>query len=62
MPEKPQGGKLLRKALKRRMIDREQSVGSLAKQLGHDISVVSKAINHGHYPRVVKKIMEALSV
>jgi hypothetical protein len=34
----------------------------LARRIGHDLSVVSKAINHGRYPRVVRKIKEALGV
>lgn len=29
--------------------------------IGHDIAVVSKAINHGRFPRVVEKIREALN-
>lgn len=32
----------------------------LAKKVGHDEAVVSKAINHGLYPRVLAKIQEVL--
>jgi len=35
---------------------------ALAATVGHDISVVSKAVNHGKYPRVVRKVKEALGV
>ena len=44
------------------MAEMEQSVSSLAQQLGKDPAVISKAINHGHFPRVVKKLKEALRV
>lgn len=33
----------------------------LAELVGHDVSVVSKAINHGRYPRVLSKIREVLN-
>lgn len=35
-------------------------ITDLAKRIGHDISVVSKAINHGRFPRVRAKIEEVL--
>ena len=35
---------------------------ALAEKVGHHISVVSKAVNHGKYPRVVRKIREVLGV
>lgn len=41
-------------------IARGLKVAQLASFVGHDISVVSKAINHGRYPRVLTKIKEAL--
>ena len=58
-----QVGKHLRKRIKQRMLDRgEMTVRQLAKRLGHDEAVISKAINHGVYPRVQAKIREALDV
>jgi hypothetical protein len=38
------------------------TVRELARRVGHDEAVVSKAINHGLFPRVRAKIMEALDV
>jgi len=46
--------------MRTKMARLDMSVTVLAKRLGHDISVVSKAINHGRFPRVVCKIKEAL--
>jgi len=34
----------------------------IAKEVGHDLAVVSKAINHGEYPRVLKKVRAYLNV
>lgn len=34
----------------------------LAATVGHDVAVVSKAINHGRYPLVLVKIKEVLGV
>jgi hypothetical protein len=42
------------------MAARDVRVVQLAQALGHDKAVISKAINHGKYPRVVAKIREAL--
>lgn len=42
------------------MIERGLSFKALALQIGHDRSVVSKAVNHGRYPRVLRKIEEVL--
>lgn len=42
------------------MLEREIRVGDLARLLGHDKAVISKAINHGVYPRVIAKIKEVL--
>lgn len=50
-----------RKAIRLRMTARDVRVKDLAKQLGHDSAVISKAINHGRYPRVIAKIKEALA-
>jgi len=36
-------------------------VKDLAVMIGHDIATVSKAINHGRYPRVLGKIREVLN-
>ncbi len=45
------------------MIDRgEMTVTELAALVGHDISVVSKAVNHGLFPRVCAKIKGVLDV
>jgi hypothetical protein len=62
MQPSPQAQKRLKKAIKRKLVDNELTVKALAATVGHDIAVVSKAINHGTYPRVVKKVKEALSV
>lgn len=48
--------------LRRRADEKDLSFTALAKQLGHDVAVVSKAINHGRYPRVLSKVKEALGV
>jgi hypothetical protein len=37
------------------------TVTGIAKTVGHDTAVVSKAINHGCYPRVIAKIQEVLN-
>lgn len=34
----------------------------LSKMVGHDPAVVSKALKHGHFPRVQIKLKEALGV
>jgi IS30 family transposase len=36
------------------------SLTQLAREIGHHPSVVSKAINHGRFPRVRAKVKEAL--
>jgi len=44
-------------------VKREQSgksVTAIAREIGHDIAVVSKAINHGRYPRVLAKVREVI--
>lgn len=43
------------------MAARDVRVSQLAVSLGHDKAVISKAINHGKYPRVIAKIKEVLS-
>ena len=49
--------------MKRRMLDRgEMSMTQLAELVGHDVSVVSKAVNHGRFPRVCAKIRGVLNV
>jgi hypothetical protein len=63
MGRNKQAGKNLRRAFKQRMLDRgEMTVRELAKIVGHDESVVSKAIRHGKFPRVREKIRETLDV
>jgi|GEM_PF-3104962 len=62
MASRLQAQKKLRKVIKRKLIDRELTVRQLALNVGHDEATVSKAINHGRYPRVVIKVKEALSV
>jgi len=47
--------------LKKRLAEHELSVTALARRIGHDISVVSKAINHGQYPRVLEKVKVVLN-
>jgi DNA-binding Xre family transcriptional regulator len=46
--------------LKKQLAEKDITLTALAKEVGHDISVVSKAINHGRYPRVLQKVKEAL--
>jgi len=46
--------------LQKLIAEKETSTTALAEKVGHDISVVSKAINHGRFPRVIAKIEEAL--
>lgn len=38
----------------------DMRITELARRVGHDISVVSKAINHGRFPRVRAKIEKEL--
>ena len=45
---------------RKKMIERGVSFTALAKIVGHPRSTVSKAVNHGRYPRVLVKIEEAL--
>lgn len=57
--------KSFRKVIKRKMLDhgpRGLTVRKLALDVGHDEAVVSKAINHGRYPLVLRKVKEALGV
>jgi hypothetical protein len=61
MATKRQAEKSLRRSIKQRMADR-MTVRELARRVDHHESVVSKAINHGEFPRVLRKIREALSV
>lgn len=51
----------LRLTLRRRLDDRDLNPTKLAVMLGHDISVISKAINHGRFPRVLAKIRGVLN-
>lgn len=57
-PKKLQEKILIRTAMLRMGL----SLTRLAGAIGHDPSVVSKAINHGRFPRVRAKIKEALRV
>lgn len=58
-----QAPKCTRKAIKRRMLDLgELTVREIARRVGHPEATVSKAINHGKYPRVRAKILETLDV
>ena len=43
-----------------KMAAKDLTVGALARKVGHHQSVVSKAINHGRFPRVRGKILEEL--
>lgn len=45
---------------RKKMIERGLNFTALAEQVGHPRSTVSKAVNHGRYPRVLKKIEEVL--
>jgi len=60
MPRQKQAAKPSRRAIKEKMIDRF-TVRSIAAKIGHDESVVSKAINHGRFPRVREKILEVIN-
>lgn len=53
--------KQARIALRKKLAGADVRITDLAKRIGHDPAVVSKAINHGRYPRVVAKIKEALN-
>ena len=56
-----QNAKRDRRIIKIKMLDR-LTVRDLAARIGHHESVVSRAINHGRFPRVRQKILEALHV
>jgi hypothetical protein len=43
------------------MIEHGVNFTALALLVGHPRSTVSKAVNHGRYPRVLAKIEEVLS-
>ncbi|MDF3058047.1 MAG: hypothetical protein K0R17_2262 [Rariglobus sp.] len=43
------------------MAERDLRVGQIATALDHDPAVISKAINHGQFPRVVAKIKKYLN-
>lgn len=45
---------------RKKMIEHGLNYTALAKLVGHPRSTVSKAVNHGRFPRVLKKIEEAL--
>lgn len=47
--------------LRTKLAARDVRISDLAERLGHDISVISKAVNHGRFPRVRRKIEEALN-
>lgn len=49
-----------RLAFRRRMDELHLNYTKIAVKVDHDLSVVSKAINHGHFPRVVAKIRRLL--
>lgn len=46
----------------KKMIERGYTFTALAKCIGHPRSTVSKAVNHGRYPNVVRKVEELLGV
>jgi hypothetical protein len=48
--------------LRRRLDEQGLLFTDLAVKVGHDLAVVSKAVNHGRYPRVLAKVKEALGV
>ena len=65
MPAKTQAEKNPSRVIKRKMLEhgpRGMSVTKLAEKVGHPISTVSRAINHGRYPRVRAKIERLLNV
>jgi DNA invertase Pin-like site-specific DNA recombinase len=45
----------------KKMIDQGYTFTALAKRVGHPRSTVSKAVNHGRFPNVLRKVEEALS-
>ena len=61
MTPRTQDRKALRRSIKRKLLDRDMTSRQLATHVGHDLSVVSKAINHGRFPRVRAKILEVLA-
>lgn len=58
----PKKHERLRLLLRRRLDERRMRFTDLAATIGHDISVVSKAVNHGRYPRVLAKAKGVLGV
>jgi len=53
-------GKQEKIRLKTVMLIRGLALKDLAALIGHDKSTVSKAINHGRYPRVLAKVRKEL--
>lgn len=49
-----------RKYLRVKREESGKSFTAIAQEIGHDVAVVSKAINHGRYPRVLTKIREVI--
>lgn len=47
-------------SLRVKMTKKDITFRQLATQVGHPRSTVSKAVNHGRFPRVLKKIKDAL--
>lgn len=50
------------KNLKKRLIDQEISITDLAKSMQRPRASVSRAINQGKHPLLLKKVKEALGV
>lgn len=55
-------GKQARIKIRVRMIQQGLTFTALAEIVGHPRPTVSKAVNHGRFPRVLKKVQEALCV
>lgn len=51
-----------RKKFLKRLIDLDLGISELARQVGHPRESVSKAIHHGRFPRILKKVREAIDV
>jgi len=45
---------------RKKMIELRLSFTALAIKVGHPRSTVSKAVNHGRYPRVLRKVEDLL--
>lgn len=62
MNPRKQAGNPLRRRLLKRMIDRDLTFTALAQEVNRPRESVSKAVNHGTFPHVLRQVREALNV